>query len=66
MEATRWRALRSATRWKGQAAQVTIGSASPVRSHCQPAKRVEAAPRTSPTVRERDEQHRRDRQPEQQ
>ena len=41
IEATRWRALRSATRWNGQAHQVTIGSASAVRIHCQPAKRVE-------------------------
>ena len=41
MEATRWRALRNATRWNGQAAQVTIGSASAVSNHCQPVKRVE-------------------------
>ena len=41
IDVTRWRALRSATRWKGQAAHVTIGNARAVSSHCQPANRVE-------------------------
>ena len=40
IEAVRWRALRQATRWNGHAAQVTMGNANPVSSHCQPANRV--------------------------
>ena len=40
IEAVRWRALRNAMRWNGQAAHVTIGSASAVSTHCQPVKRV--------------------------
>ena len=67
MEATPWRALRSATRWNSQAAHVTIGSANPVRSHCQPAKPGRGQDgEHHRQVRQRDEQHRRHRQPDQQ
>ena len=40
IEAVRCRALRNAMRWNGQAAHVTIGSASAMSTHCHPVKRV--------------------------
>ena len=43
MDAMPWRAFRNATRWNGHAAQVTIGSASAVRTHCHAGNRVEGS-----------------------